>query len=161
MKWNMNVFLLADLSPPERGSFHQLQKRQRPHSHVGDPGAVPDPAARTRHGAAGLHPGPRLHAQVGPRVCAWKTRSDVSWFLACLVNGKQGSCNKLALPFMVTHYQVFWYDLDKTKLTVMLLLFLYNVRHEHLQRTFILNSTKVSFVSCLKRARVAGCYIFS
>lgn len=26
---------------------------------------MPDPAARARHGAAGLHAGPGLHAQVG------------------------------------------------------------------------------------------------
>lgn len=62
---------VSDLSPAERGSLHQLQKRQRPHGHVGDPGAVPDPAARARHGAAGLHAGPRLYAQVGRPHSAW------------------------------------------------------------------------------------------
>lgn len=62
---------VSDLSPAERGSLHQLQKRQRPHSHVGDPGAVPDPAARTRHGAAGLHAGPWLYAKVGRPQSAW------------------------------------------------------------------------------------------
>lgn len=62
---NISSLSVTDLSPAERGSFHQLQKRQRPHGHVSDPGAVPDPAARARHGAAGLHAGPRLYAQVG------------------------------------------------------------------------------------------------
>lgn len=69
---------VSDLSPAERGSFHQLQKRQRPHGDVGDPGAVPDPAARARHGAAGLHAGPRLYAQVGRPHCAWiKEKSNL------------------------------------------------------------------------------------
>lgn len=52
------------LSTTKRRAFHQLQERQRPHSHVGDPGAVSDPAAGARARPAGLLPGLGLHAQV-------------------------------------------------------------------------------------------------
>lgn len=74
---NISSLSASDLSPAERGSLHQLQKRQRPHGHVGDPGAVPDPAARARHGAAGLHAGPRLYAQVGRPHSTWRKKKII------------------------------------------------------------------------------------
>ena len=66
----------AGLPPPQRGPVHQLQECQGPHGDVGDAGAVPDPAARARHGPTGVHTGPGVHAQVSPGRAAAVLRLD-------------------------------------------------------------------------------------
>lgn len=75
--------ILKGLSAPQRSAFHQLQECQRPHGHVADPGAVPDPAAGARLGPPGLLPGLGLHAQVSTGWLKMDSVVAMSHHLTC------------------------------------------------------------------------------